>query len=276
KKAFEKLVDRAKLDRVLKAQWLADAGDLDGAIKLATEAAKAKGEVLPKAILVHLLWKKGNKDRAKKEFEDLRTLAGQADIDTPVLARLEVVAKELQIEGDWRTPADPADDLGDRPPLDSLGPFRWKSYPADSFVVHDAEGIKTSSDEFEGKPRLVIFYLGFGCLHCVEQLHEFAPMLEAYEKAGIDVFAVSTESVDQLGQAIENFDKEMNIPLFSDAEGETFKKFRCWDDFEDQPLHGTFLIDAKGQVRWQDISYEPFMEPEFLLEESKRLLELEL
>ena len=33
-------------------------------------------------------------------------------------------------------------------------------------------------------------------------------------------------------------------------------------------------IDAKGRVRWQDISYEPFNEPEFLLEEARRLLDL--
>jgi hypothetical protein len=38
------------------------------------------------------------------------------------------------------------------------------------------------------------------------------------------------------------------------------------------PLHGTFLIDGKGRVRWQEISYEPFMDAKFLLEESKRLL----
>jgi len=55
---------------------------------------------------------------------------------------------------------------------------------------------------------------------------------------------------------------------------EIFKAFRAHDDFESQPLHGTFLIDAKGKIRWQDVSYEPFMDVEFLLKESKRLLQL--
>ena len=35
---------------------------------------------------------------------------------------------------------------------------------------------------------------------------------------------------------------------------------------------GEFLIDANGKVRWQEISYEPFMAPKFLLDEAKRLL----
>ena len=39
-------------------------------------------------------------------------------------------------------------------------------------------------------------------------------------------------------------------------------------------LHGTFLIDEQGLVRWQDISYEPFMDHEFVLTEAQRLLAL--
>ena len=34
------------------------------------------------------------------------------------------------------------------------------------------------------------------------------------------------------------------------------------------PLHGAFLIDAAGLVRWHDIGYEPFMDPKFVLEEA--------
>ena len=99
-------------------------------------------------------------------------------------------------------------------------------------------------------------------------------MLEEFREAGIEVLAISTENIEQLEAGIKNFDKDLQIPLLSDAEQHVFRSFRCWDDFEDQPLHGTFLIDSRGKVRWQDISYQPFNEPEFLLKESKRLLEL--
>ena len=67
----------------------------------------------------------------------------------------------------------------------------------------------------------------------------------------------------------------MPIPLVSNAELDVFKAYRCYDDFEKQPLHGTFLIDREGLVLWQDISYEPFMEVDFLLKESQRLLSRE-
>ena len=64
--------------------------------------------------------------------------------------------------------------------------------------------------------------------------------------------------------------------LLSDGKLEVFKKFRAFDDFEQQPLHGTFLIDGDGRIRWQDISYQPFMEHEFLLGEAQRLLSQEV
>ena len=54
-----------------------------------------------------------------------------------------------------------------------------------------------------------------------------------------------------------------------------FREWRSYDDFEDMPLHGTFLVDAEGLLRWSDISYEPFAEPEFLLKEAQRLLAVE-
>ena len=37
-----------------------------------------------------------------------------------------------------------------------------------------------------------------------------------------------------------------------------------------------FIIDGDGLVRWQDISYEPFMDPDFVLREGKRLLNVEI
>ncbi len=139
---------------------------------------------------------------------------------------------------------------------------------------NDADGQPVASDEYSGRSRIVIFYLGFGCLHCVEQLHALAPKIEEFNAAGIELVALSSESVEELQTGIKGFNDKMEIRLLSDGDKDAFKSFRAWDDFEDQPLHGTFLIDAKDRVRWQDISHEPFMDVDFLLQESKRLLSL--
>ena len=278
--ALQRHAKAAKLNQVILASWLADAGDLDEAIKIAQQAVKqGKGQVRPSAILVHLLWRrndeaKGDRQAAIKSFNKLRALASHADLETPILARLAPVAEAAGIDGDWRKPVQTADDIGDRPPLDELGPFRWQPYTAPSWRASLSDGTEVHSFEFDGRPRLVIFYLGFGCLHCIEQLHAFSPRAADFDAAGIEMIAISTENTEQLETGLKNYDEPIAIPLMADPTHEAFKQYRCWDDFEDQPLHGTFLIDARGRVRWQDISHEPFTDVDFMLDEAKRLLEL--
>ena len=118
----------------------------------------------------------------------------------------------------------------------------------------------------------MIFYLGAGCLHCAEQLQKFAPKAEEFRKAGCELIAISTDRQKVLHMAYKDLDEKFAFPLVSDADLATFKSYRCYDDFEKQALHGTFLIDGAGKIRWQDISYEPFMDPDFVIKEAKRLM----
>ena len=87
--------------------------------------------------------------------------------------------------------------------------------------------------------------------------------------------AISSDDEAGLKKSIENYTSgPLPLPLAADPSLETFKAYRCYDDFEKQPLHGTFVLDASGRIRWQDISYEPFMDPNFVLTEAQRLLAL--
>jgi peroxiredoxin len=121
---------------------------------------------------------------------------------------------------------------------------------------------------------IVIFFLGNGCPHCIEQLNAFEPLLGDFTKAGISLVAISTDSVESLRKTFEKSKLPTKVPLLSDPGFKAFRSYRSFDEFENVPLHGTFLIDGAGLVRWQDISYEPFTEPKFLLTEAKRLLGL--
>ena len=165
--------------------------------------------------------------------------------------------------------------MGLRPDLDSLGPFRWEPSAAPSWTLPDRINKEFSLASLRGKPVLLIFYLGKGCLHCMEQLNEFDPVADRFSSQGISIFAVSSDTVTGLQDTFIGYadkDRHFSFPLLSDPSLGMFKAYRAYDDFEKTPLHGTFLIDGNGKVRWQNISYEPFMAPEFLLEEAKRLL----
>jgi len=194
----------------------------------------------------------------------------------PVFKRIASLAESFGYPRDWRMPYKQAKDVGDRPSLDSLGPFRWRPSPAPEWTLRDSRNQKVSLRDYHGTPVLVIFYLGYGCIHCLEQLNLFAPMANDYERAGIKIVAISTDSIEGLSKTFEKSKDASGFPfrILSNQKLDVFRAYRAYDDFEKMALHGTFLIDGDGLVRWQDINYEPFTEPRFLLGEAKRLLKL--
>ncbi len=252
------------------------AGKTDEAVNRAAEHVKGnQKEVLPLACQVETLWAAGKKDEARTAFDELRKLSSAIDMDVPAFARLRPIAVELGMTENWRMPEVLAADIGARPALDSLGPLNWEPVSAPAWALPDVDGNIRSLADYRGRPVIVIFYLGYGCLHCAEQLQKFAPKYEEFRKAGFDVIAVSTDKQENLKRAFESLEKPFGFPLVADPEMGVFKQYRCFDDFEKAALHGTFIIDAKGFVRWQDISFEPFMDVDFVLKEGQRLLKLD-
>ncbi|GIW93311.1 MAG: hypothetical protein KatS3mg110_1352 [Pirellulaceae bacterium] len=273
---FARAVDLAAkaptVDRMRIAYWMLRAGQVDQALDKARRTAQQnEQEVQPLAWYVYLLAEAERWDEVERHFEQLRTVAAEADLASAPLARLEPIAKRLGYPPDWRLPRAPKPDIGDRPPLESLGPFRWRPPKAEPWSLLDHIGKMHSLKNFSGRTVVVIFYLGYGCLHCTQQLQAFAPKVEEFRKHDIDLIAISTDKVADLKKGIENYqDGTFPITLVSNATLDVFKKYRCYDDFEQQPLHGTFVIDPDGYDIWHDISYEPFMDPDFVLQETLR------
>jgi peroxiredoxin/tetratricopeptide (TPR) repeat protein len=257
-----------------KLEW--QGGEKDEALKSAQSTVKTKkNQVQPLAGLIELLWEAGRKTEAGEKFAELRTLGERADLDVPPLARLAPIALELGYPADWRLAGPPPTDVGQRPALDSLGPFKWSPVPAPEWRLVDSFGQEYVLSQYRGRPLVLIFYLGSQCLHCAEQLQKFAPMTDAYREAGITLLAVSTDDREGLRKSLVNYKGgDFPFPLVSDASLEVFKAYRAFDDFENRPLHGTFFIDGSGFVRWHDISAEPFQDPKYLLDEARRLLSL--
>ncbi|MCH7728184.1 MAG: peroxiredoxin family protein [Planctomycetes bacterium] len=235
---------------MLQARIQCLAGETDQAVKSAESYMRSQQKrVQPLAGYTEILWHAGKKEKAAKSFADLRKVSSSIQFGSPVFDRLKRIAVENGIAEDWRVDRKPADDVGDRPELDTLGPFRWQPIPAPDWVLNDVSGKPYALKQFQGKPTVVIFYLGYDCLHCAEQLQAFAPMADKFREAGIELIAISTDAQQDLQQSLDNYKEGIPFPLVSNAELDIFKKYRAYDDFEDTPLHGTFLIDGEGLVR---------------------------
>ncbi len=275
KKAREWFSKSKDLPKERMAQIEQQLGDGKKAVQLAKEAMdKAPGQIQPAASYVDLAYRNGSYEQAFLAFFKVRDMAAEADLSAPVFKRLAPVAKDLDFARDWRPKLQRAADFGKRPSLEKLGPFRWQPSPAGAWSLPDADNRKISLRQYRGRPVVVIFFLGNGCAHCIQQLHAFAPVVKDFQQAGIEIVAVSTDSIEGVRESFADTEVKQKypFPIVSDHKLKVFKEYRCYDDFEKMPLHGTFLIDDNGLVRWQDISYQPFMETKFLLEEARRLL----
>ncbi|MBL9078345.1 MAG: redoxin domain-containing protein [Planctomycetes bacterium] len=166
-------------------------------------------------------------------------------------------------------------DFGERPPLPSLGPLFWQPFAAPAFDLPGVDGGRRSLAAQRGRPTLLVFYLGFGCLHCVQQLEALAPHAAPFAAAGIDVLAIGNQPLAEAQEQLAALGTaRFPFPLLADPALAAFRAFGCHDDFEALPLHGTVLLDGDGRVRWVDVGAEPFTRFEWLLPECRRLLAL--
>ncbi len=277
--AKDALAAAKSMNKIRRAQAYLAVGQKEEAAKIAAGlVAKPPQSALPAAQAAYLLDSSGKTKEAEKAFGQLRELGQAVDLSAPVFSRLAPIAERLGLPEDWRpelkpNPDDPADHPF--PDLDDLGPFRWKPAPASAWKLPDSAGKQRSLADYRGRTVVVVFYLGFGCLHCVEQLQALAPKVEDFREAGLEIIAVSTESRPELAKALASYEEEgdsIPFPIVADPELATFRAYRAYDDFEKVPLHGTFLVDGSGDVRWQDVGHEPFTKIDFLIKEAKRLL----
>lgn len=272
-------LDRLKRASGLSDEYLAEiefqAGKKDEALKsLQKLVDNNKNEVLPLTALIQVQWQHGKKDEAKQTFEKLREISGMIDLDVAPFSRLTPIAVELGFGADWKKPKPVARNTADLPDLAVLGPLQWSPPPAKDWALPDASGTLHTLAQYRGRPVIVVFYLGYGCLHCAEQLQALAPKTAEFEKAGISLIAVSTDKLEDLQKSHERYKKDgvFPFPLVSDPGFVAFKQYHVFDDFENVPLHGLFLIDEVGRIRWHDIGAEPFMDVNFVLKEAKRVL----
>ncbi len=148
---------------------------------------------------------------------------------------------------------------------------------ASPFTLLDWEEKKVSLESFAGEPVLVIFFLGGECLHCVEQLHAFGPRTPDFTQAGIPIVAVSTDPVSALAQTLSSDETRaasFPFPIISNEKLDVFQEWGAIDQFTGKPIHGTYLVDPTGEIIWMAKGNDPYMEPEFLLEEATRQLSL--
>jgi len=144
---------------------------------------------------------------------------------------------------------------------------------APALVLEDNRG-KTWNlhEEVSDGPVVVVFYLGATCMACVTHMVELDAAISRFQEQGARVLAVSGDAPEFSRERIRKFGG-FQIPLLSDPDHATSRAYGVWkavpggDKDDGEALHGTFIVDRDGLVRWAHVGNRPFTDIEALLTE---------
>jgi peroxiredoxin len=157
-----------------------------------------------------------------------------------------------------------------RTSLDKYGPAIWQPFAAPELDVRDHTGARVSLDQFRGKNVVLVFYLGVGCAHCVQQLKDLNDRKDRWKTLDAEVLAVSADPPTSNAASQGSF----SVRLLSDDQFANARRFKSYDDFEGMPIHSTILIDKTGRVHWARHGSGPFTDYDFLIKQLQRMNEV--
>jgi FtsP/CotA-like multicopper oxidase with cupredoxin domain/peroxiredoxin len=127
--------------------------------------------------------------------------------------------------------------------------------PAPAFDQPDAAGRHHVLADYMGKRTVVFLFKGHGCLHCAQQVHEFAQAYSEFAAKGIQVVGITSDTAETLKTALA--EDPCPFPILADPAGKAFAAYGCARS--NGLTHGTFLLDEKGRVQWRTTGSSPFL-----------------
>ena len=127
---------------------------------------------------------------------------------------------------------------------------------APQFRLRNTEKEEVSLEDYNDKNVLVLFFpLAFTGV-CTTELCDIRDNLKKYETTGVDVIAISVDSLFVLGKFKE--EHKLNFPLLSDFNKEVSRIYGCFYenfvlDMKGVSKRSAFLVDKKGVIRYAEV-----------------------
>jgi peroxiredoxin len=158
-------------------------------------------------------------------------------------------------------PAGPVGPASDNHPL--LG------RPAIGFALPDDRGKMVRVDAAaDGRPVVLVFYLGYGCVHCVAQLFALDEDIALFDELGARVVAVSPDPPELTAARFKKHGR-FRFAVLADPDYRVAQAYGVYHpaagDEPERLLHGTFLIGTGGRVLWANVGSEPYLDNRSLL-----------
>lgn len=140
---------------------------------------------------------------------------------------------------------------------------------APNFTLPDVKGVSQELSQLgKDRPIVVVFYLGYGCSHCVAQLLALDKDQHYFRELDADIVAVSSDTSEHTAEKYKEYG-EFHFPVLADVDYSVSTQWGVYQpETEEKPefmKHGTFVIDRTGKVIWATVGNEPFLDNKTLL-----------
>jgi peroxiredoxin len=125
-----------------------------------------------------------------------------------------------------------------------IKPFKATAYHAGKFI-------DLTEEQFKGTWSILMFYPADFTFVCPTELEDLAEFQPEFEKMGVKVYGVSTDShfAHKAWHDTSDAIKKVNYPLIGDPTGTLARNFQVMIEEEGMALRGTFVINPEGQIK---------------------------
>lgn len=123
-------------------------------------------------------------------------------------------------------------------------------------AYHNDEIKEVQLSDYRGKWLVLFFYPADFTFVCPTELEEMADYYEKFQKEGVEVLSVSTDTVYTHKAWHDTSDaiKKITFPMVADPTGELCETFGTYIYDEGVSLRGTFIIDPEGVLKAVEIN----------------------
>jgi peroxiredoxin (alkyl hydroperoxide reductase subunit C) len=129
-----------------------------------------------------------------------------------------------------------------------IKPFKATAY-------HNGKFVDLTEQNFKGTWSVLMFYPADFTFVCPTELEDLANMQPEFDKLGVNVYGVSTDTHFSHKAWHDTSDaiKKVNYPLIGDPTGTLARNFEVMIEEEGLALRGTFVINPEGQVKVMEV-----------------------
>ncbi len=123
-------------------------------------------------------------------------------------------------------------------------PFKAQAY-------HNGKFITVTEADLKGKWSAVVFYPADFTFVCPTQLGDLADLYSEFQKIGVEIYSVSTDThfTHKAWHDASDTIKKIKYPMIGDPTGQISRAFGVYIEEEGLALRGTFLINPEGEIK---------------------------